>query len=210
MNFFERFFSLNLKDYGGPDFPLGLIFLCICIGMIAATVIIQSTNATVYMFIKALVRHKATTPENAKDLKSLGLSDISRVLRALKRENSMLLRYVARVDAQQEPAEENDAVTAAPPTESAENDQEATQATPEKTKFSAAALLEEKKQCGEKQMARILCARYYLAPQNADRAKEILSENEPTVLQTILYCSIFLVLFVIFALLFPTILPLVL
>ena len=95
MQFLENIVSLNLKDYGGADLPIGLILLCAFLGMIFATIVIQYTNALIYSTVKALMRHKATDPESAKDLKGLGLADHKRILFALWHENSMLMRFLA-------------------------------------------------------------------------------------------------------------------
>lgn len=190
MNFFERFFSLNLKDFGGADLPIGLIMLCLCIGMIAATIMIQYTNATIYKCIKALVRHKATTPETAKTLKELGLSGERRVLRALRNKNAMLMRFIA------ERKEAPDTTEAE--TETAQD----LAAAPEK----APAEPKEKPDPNET----VLRAEYYLSPENSDRAKEILEGSEDTLWHTVGYCAIFVLLFFGLVWLLPIILPIVL
>ena len=211
MNFFERFFALNLKDYGGADLPIGLILFCMFVGMIAATVAIQYVNAIAYKFIKALVRHKATEPENAKDLKSLGLSENVHVLFALRRENPILLRYIARA----ENASADEKIAANVSASDEENTdtaaekpcaEEGSSSTAEQIARAPRRTEKEKK---EEQLAAIRAARYYLSATNADHAKEILNGSEPTILHTLIYCSIFVILFFGLAWLLPVVLPLI-
>lgn len=200
MQFLENIVSLNLKDYGGADLPIGLILLCAFLGMIFATIVIQYTNALIYRTVKALMRHKATDPESAKDLKALGLADQKRILFALWRENSMLMRFLATAPkdapAEAEKAAEEVKTSDEPPAEKAENK------APEKK----ITVRERRKE----RMDTLLSTRYYLAPAYADRAKEILSGSEDTLWHTVGYCTLFVLLFIGLAWLLPLILPIIL
>lgn len=189
MQFFERFFSLNMMDFGGSNLPIGMILTGVLLGMIVATVILQYSNAVVYRAIKALVRHKATDAASAQSLKALGLAADAHVMFALRHENSMLKRFIASVPGE---AEE----TTDPKTE--ENISEC----PCKKKSNATG-----KEISNK---KILTGRYYLCPENADRAKEILSTSSNTLWHTIAYCGAFLLLFLLLVWLLPTVLPLIL
>ncbi len=184
MQFLKDMITLNPKNFGSADIPIGLILLCFAVGMIAATIIIQLTNATVYRVIKSLIRHKCTDEASAKSLKSLGLSGDRWVLFAIKRENPILMRYlsIASKDAAEECAAE------------AEN---ATAACEDKTE-------------GKEAYAGVKCAaqaKYYLSAQNLDRAKEILSRGEVGILQTVGLCGLLLVLYFAFAALATWLLP---
>jgi hypothetical protein len=52
-------------------------------------------------------------------------------------------------------------------------------------------------------------ASYYLAPAYADRAKQIISESEPTLLRAIGYCLLLAAIYFLIALMLPWLLPLV-
>ena len=53
-------------------------------------------------------------------------------------------------------------------------------------------------------------ASYYLAPAYADRAKQIISESEPSLLRAIGYCLLLAAIYFLIALMLPWLLPLVL
>lgn len=188
MQFFENFFSLNMMDFGGSNLPIGMILTGVFVGMIVATVILQYSNAVVYRVIKALVRHKATTEEDAKTLKELGLASDAHVLFALRHENPMLKRFVVFVPGDTEQASDPEA-------------EKSTSECPCKKKAKASGT--------EKTTEKMLAARYYLFPENADRAKEILGTSSSTLWHTLAYCGAFMLLFFLVIWLAPILLPLV-
>ena len=98
MGYFENLLTLDLADYDAVSFPIGIVLLCIFIGMIAATVVVQCTNRWIYRTAKALLRHKAESEENAKTIKELGLFEEKGILRAIRRENAMLMRFLCRAE----------------------------------------------------------------------------------------------------------------
>ena len=157
MQFLENMLTLNPKDYGSADIPIGIILLGFAVGMILATVISQMVNAVVYRVIKALTRHKCIYEASAKALKSLGLSEDRWVQRFLKRENPILLRDLCTA---QEPSSraEQKSVNATVSDEIADLEAVTVEAT-------TAQAAEEKE------------TRYYLNPKNSDRAKELLREG---------------------------------
>ena len=57
---------------------------------------------------------------------------------------------------------------------------------------------------------RISDHRYYLSPAYADRAKQMLSESEPTLTRAIGYCLLLAAIYLVLALLAPVVLPLIL
>ena len=57
---------------------------------------------------------------------------------------------------------------------------------------------------------RISQASYYLSPDYADRAKQLISESEPTILRAVGYCLLLAAIYLLIALLAPVILPLIL
>ena len=145
--------------------------------------------------IKALSRHKCTDAAAAKDLKGLGLAADKWVLFALKRENPILMRYIATAS-DEEHAFQNTA-----------------EATEEKSACEAENTAEEdeieKSTCenAPAQKKRTEEEKYYLSAQNLDRAKELLSRGEVGVLQTVGYCGLLIVLYFAVASLMTWILP---
>ena len=57
---------------------------------------------------------------------------------------------------------------------------------------------------------RIFRVSYYLSPAHSDRARQLISESEPTILRAIGYCLLLAALYLLIALLSPVILPLIL
>ena len=98
MQFLKDAIFLNFEDFGGGNFPIGLILMFFFIGLIVATVISQVLNAVIYRAVQALIRHKATSPETAKTLKELGLSEDRLFLRVLKGDGAMLKRFLAKAE----------------------------------------------------------------------------------------------------------------
>lgn len=181
MQFLKDMLTLNPKNFGSADIPIGWILLCFAVGMIAATVVIQLTNATVYRMIKALSRHKCTDAATAKDLKALGLSGDKWVLFALKRENPVLMRYIATASGEESACEAENTTKTGEEKSAGENAPAQKERTPDK--------------------------KYYLSAQNLDRAKELLSRGEVGALQTVGYCGFLIVLYFALASLMTWILP---
>ncbi len=179
MGYFEKILTLNLADYGGANFPIGIVLLCIFIGMIVATVIVQCTNRWIYRTVKALVRHKADSEESAKSPKELGLSTDGAILRALKKENAMLMRYLCIAGASETALASEKA--SAPAAESESNEEKDAQKKRAETNADEGASPSRKL--------------YFLNPAMADRARELLSSAEPSVLHTVVYCLIFVALY---------------
>ncbi len=168
MGFFEKILSLDLADYGAVSFPIGIVLLCIFIGMIAATVVVQYTNRMIYRTVKALSRHKADSEKTAKSLSALGLFAEKGILRAVKKENAMLMRYLCHIKA------ENPGTSPEAPNTGAGEDL------------------------------------YYLNPAMADRASEILSGTEPSVMHTVLYALLFVAIYLGLASILPLALSVIL
>ena len=189
MQFLKNMLTLNPKDYGSADIPIGIILLGFAVGMILATVISQMVNAVVYRMIKALTRHKCTDEASAKTLKSLGLSGDRWVQHFIKNENPILRRYLRTVKNAVPP-------TAAPKNADAiESIDAATAEAPNATAAPEGLHASEE-------------AKYYLAPENSDRAKELLQRGEGSVLQTLGLCGLLLALYLGLAALATWLLPL--
>ena len=188
MHFFEKILGLNLMDYGGANLPIGWILLCVFIGMIAATIIIQYTNAVVRRAVKALMRHKCIDAESAKTLQKLGLSSDRGVLRAIRRENPTLMRLLKAVEDEGEDAK----------AEAISEDASVAQG-------EIFAPSEEKKKAAvpKEPSIDIKTARFYLNPEMQDHAKEQLSRSDATVAHTAFYCGILVALYFAIALTLP-------
>lgn len=227
MQFLKDMITLNPKDFGGADIPIGLILLCFAVGMILATVVIQIANATVYRMIKALVRHKCTDEGSAKSLKELRLSDDRLVLFALRHENPVLLRHISIQSTAPTPknadlADGTDGEAVAEMAEIYDLSEKAAEHSPEASaaKRDGAAseapkqpsFTEEGKQRENAPKAPIEPAesKFYLSEGQIDRARELLSRGEGGVLQTAGLCGLLLVLYFGFAALATWLLPMLL
>ncbi|MBQ7387155.1 MAG: hypothetical protein IJW03_03200 [Clostridia bacterium] len=94
MEFYEKYFSINLSDYQniGIDLEINKLLFAFLLATITAIIAINYIRGTMYQTVKALMRHGADCEENAKTLRELGL-DRPRVRNALK-SNSQLKRIV--------------------------------------------------------------------------------------------------------------------
>ena len=75
MDFITEFFSLNLSQYEnfGINFPIGMFIVFFTLAMCAAFFIYNYQKRYVAFMLKQLIRHNATSRENAKTLKELHL-----------------------------------------------------------------------------------------------------------------------------------------
>lgn len=78
MNFYEKYFLINLKDYPniGINFEINKILLFLAIGIIIAAVAVNYRKASMTLVIKGLLRHKARDEESAKSLGELKISSL--------------------------------------------------------------------------------------------------------------------------------------
>ena len=184
MQFLKDMITLNPKDFGGADIPIGLILLCFAIGMILATVVIQITNTVVYRTVKALMRHKCTDEESAKTLGELRLAHDRWIAFAIKRENPMLMRHISvGVPKATAPTAEN-----ADLTDGADGEAVA--------EMAEICDLSKKAETGAKEAPiRPIEPKYYVSEGQMDRAKEILSRGEGGLMQTVGLCALILVLY---------------
>ena len=184
MQFLKDMITLNPKDFGGADIPIGLILLCFAIGMILATVVMQITNTVVYRTVKALMRHKCTDEESAKTLGELRLAHDRWIAFAIKSENPMLMRHISvGVPKATAPTAEN-----ADLTDGADGEAVA--------EMAEICDLSKKAETGAKEAPiRPIEPKYYVSEGQMDRAKEILSRGEGGLLQTVGLCALILVLY---------------
>lgn len=189
LNYFKKLITLNFLDYGGSNFPIGWILLGTFFGLIVATVLVQLQNRRIYLTVKALIRHKAQDAASAKTLKELGLSDCKAILRARKRPETMISKFLEISEGEMKAAltEQKEPELAA--------DKKA------KRKLEREALKDKP--------IDFETARFYLNPSMADRAKEILSGDEVTVAQTVIFCVLLALIYVGLASISPWVLALI-
>lgn len=189
--FVDKYLLLNLKDYFGDsvNFPINLVLLGICLGVIFAIFAANRQRQTLYTFVKQLFRHDAFSEGDAKDLAELGLGDNRSLCRALQ-SGGKIFSLVTVVGRQTPTYEEHLAA------------ERAKKAARRKGKGTAKA---------EGQPtpapAGVTAWRFYIAPPQSDAAKRIYEADSPTWVQSVL-CSV--IVFAAFALLFflmPVILP---
>ena len=70
---YEEYFSLNLRDYSniGVDLEISKILLWLFIGIIIATIVLNTKRAYTSILIKRLLRYKATDEDSAKTVNEL-------------------------------------------------------------------------------------------------------------------------------------------
>lgn len=94
MELYEKYFSINLKDYYniGLDLEINKLLFAFLVALIVVTIAASVIKSTMYTVIKALIRHEARDEESAKTLAELGLNSF-RYKNALK-SNAQLKRVV--------------------------------------------------------------------------------------------------------------------
>ena len=94
MELYEKYFSINLKNYHniGLDLEINKLLFAFLVATVVAIIAISVIRSTMYTVIKALMRHEAKDEESAKTLGELGLCSF-RYKNALK-SNSQLRRAV--------------------------------------------------------------------------------------------------------------------
>ena len=94
MELYEKYFSINLKDYSniGLDFEINKLLLAFLVAIIVSIVAISVIKSAMYTIIKALKRHEATSEENAKTLNELGLDSF--IYKSMLKSNSQLKHVV--------------------------------------------------------------------------------------------------------------------
>ena len=96
----KKCFAVNLNDYENININLEIntVVLGTFIAVILGVVFLHVYRGSIRLAVMQLTRHGATSEENAKTLKELGLYD-SRVIRRLLSSHNVLTRVVERVGA---------------------------------------------------------------------------------------------------------------
>ena len=97
INFYKKYFLLNLKDYPNinVDFPITLVLFIFFIGLMLVTIIINFRRSRIELMVRQLKRHNATDSESAKTLKELKLDNI--IFKLLLSSEGQLTKLVKRV-----------------------------------------------------------------------------------------------------------------
>ncbi len=105
--FWENIVTLNLNSFEniGINFYINIFLFFVAIVFCLFALYIEQTRGIIQLFISQLKRHKATAPEDAKTLKSLGL-DSKWMLKRIIKNNRMLSRIVGRTEQKQYTPEE--------------------------------------------------------------------------------------------------------
>lgn len=112
INVLKRCFEINLNDYEniGVNLEINKVIAGAFAVLILGVFILNSYRANVRLAVMQLTRHGATSPENAKTLKELGL-DNSKGVKRLLGKNNILTKIVARVGEKQYSYEEYKALS---------------------------------------------------------------------------------------------------
>ncbi len=94
MDFYEKYFEINLKDFPniGIDLEINKLIFVFVLASIIAIIAINYIRSIMHSVVKVLTRHEATSPESAKTLKELGLD--KKGIKTALRSNSQLRRAV--------------------------------------------------------------------------------------------------------------------
>jgi ABC-type dipeptide/oligopeptide/nickel transport system permease component len=94
MELYEKYFSINLKDYYniGLDLDINKLLLAFLVAIIAAIIAISIIKSAMYTIIRTLMRHEANCEDNAKTLAELGLD--KPIYKSMLKSNSQLGRII--------------------------------------------------------------------------------------------------------------------
>jgi hypothetical protein len=97
LNFYKKYFLLNLKDYPNidVDFPITLALFIFFIGLMAVSVTVNFRRSKIELMVRQLKRHNAESEESAKTLKELRLDNI--IFKLLLAREGQLTKLVKRV-----------------------------------------------------------------------------------------------------------------
>ena len=112
MNFYEKYFLINLKDYPalGIDLEINKILLFLVIGAIFAAIFVGYRRAGVASVIRGLLRREAKSEESARTLDDLRANSLS-VRLVLRASGGRLSKIISRVGAPKYTYEEYVALT---------------------------------------------------------------------------------------------------
>lgn len=194
MNFYEKYFLINLKDYSniGLDLEINKILFCILVGAVLAIAIIGYRKAGVCQIVKALLRHEAKDESSAKTLDELKINTPS-VRMALSATEGRLAKIISRVGAPRYTYEEYIAAMKKPKNKALDGEKTITalQSTPvlDKIDFTA--------------------ARFYIPEDKTEEAKSIYDRSDSPILHTVLTCVLLVSLYICILFAMPGILEVV-
>ena len=180
MNFYEKYFLINLKDYPniGIDLEINKILLYVLIGAMLAVVMLGYRKAGIARVIKSLLRHEAKDEGSAKTLDELKINTLcARV--ALISAEGRIAKVIRRVGAHQYTYEEYIAAIkkkkGKTKGEDTEKNKQSNPLAAEKINFST--------------------AKFYICEEKTEEATRIYDRTESPVLHTILTCVLLLSLY---------------
>lgn len=216
--FYYDYFNINLKDYGfGVDLDICKVLLAVTLGLALAVVFVNYSKACVFRMVKQLIRHDADSPDSAKGLSELGLSDDRGVKYALSRQGqlSTLVKRVGEVKLTYE--------------EYIDREKEFKKRKKQFRIEKKQALAEYKNKCAEARAEGLTLperptfekpkfsddtvnydeARYFIPEESYGRAKSVFENNGTSALKTALTVVFLFVVYVIVVMLMPDILNLI-
>jgi len=194
MNFYEKYFLINLKDYSniGLDLEINKILFCILVGAVLAIAIIGYRKAGISRVVKALLRHEAKNEESAKTLDELKINSPS-VRTVLSATEGRLAKIISRVGATRYTYEEYIEAMKKPKGKTADdaknNEKSHSPLTEEKVDFAT--------------------ARFYIAEDKIEEAKSIFDRSDSPMLHTVLTCVLLISLYTCILFAMPGILEVV-
>ena len=99
IDFYNEIFNVNLLDYEniGINFPINKVLFAITVTLCIACVFMDIQRKYTKDLVRQLVRHEATSIDNARTLEELGIKDSFFVKWQLKSDTSFIHRLVKRI-----------------------------------------------------------------------------------------------------------------
>ena len=194
--FYEDYICLNMKDYPnlGFDIEISKILLIASVVLCAVFCVMDFYKKNSYIIIKQLMRHEAKTPEKAKTLAELSLSE-SRAVRRMIASSSQLRSVVGRVGEKELTYEEYLAC-----------EKRKKEIKRQKRALKKNGSQNDKTVLAEEKSPTVAELRFYIKEERADYASRIYNGADISALRTVLRCVLVLAVSVCFVFVMPELL----
>ena len=97
MDFYQKYFLINLNDYSniGIDLEINKLLFIVALAIILATLAISLIRSTMHIALGRMVRKEALSEESAMTLDELGINYFA--VRAALKDDGMLRKMISRV-----------------------------------------------------------------------------------------------------------------
>lgn len=97
MDFYQKYFLINLNDYSniGIDLEINKLLFIVALAIILATLAISLIRSTMHIALGRMVRKEALSEESAMTLDELGINFFA--VRAALKDDGMLRKMISRV-----------------------------------------------------------------------------------------------------------------